>query len=99
NADSGKKGREPVRTTAEFAMKATGCEQDEVYLASTGVIGEPLEAGKFQNLLDGLVTAARADSWARAARAIMTTDTYPKLATRKARIGNVEVSINGFCKG
>ena len=99
NAFTGKKGRDAVETTAEFAMKATGCEQDEVYLASTGVIGEPLEAGKFRNLLDGLVTSAKADAWAKAARAIMTTDTYPKLATRRARIGNVEVSINGFCKG
>jgi glutamate N-acetyltransferase / amino-acid N-acetyltransferase len=99
NAFTGKRGREAVEATAEFAMKATGCEQDEVYLASTGVIGEPLEAGKFRHLLDGLVTSARADAWPKAARAIMTTDTYPKLATRKARIGNVEVTINGFCKG
>ena len=99
NAFTGKKGRDAVEATAEFAMKATGCEQDEVYLASTGVIGEPLEAGKFRHLLDGLVTSAKADAWPKAARAIMTTDTYPKLATRKARIGNVEVSINGFCKG
>ena len=99
NAFTGKKGRDAVEATAEFAMKATGCEQDEVYLASTGVIGEPLEAGKFRHLLDGLVTSAKADAWPRAARAIMTTDTYAKLATRKARIGNVEVSINGFCKG
>ncbi|MBY0319292.1 MAG: bifunctional glutamate N-acetyltransferase/amino-acid acetyltransferase ArgJ [Reyranella sp.] len=99
NAFTGKKGRDAVEATAEFAMKATGCEQDEVYLASTGVIGEPLEAGRFRHLLDGLVTSAQADAWPRAARAIMTTDTYPKLATRKARIGDVEVSINGFCKG
>jgi glutamate N-acetyltransferase/amino-acid N-acetyltransferase len=99
NAFTGKKGREAVATTAEFAMKAVGCEQDEVYLAATGVIGEPLEAGKFGHLLDGLVTSAQTDAWAKAARAIMTTDTYPKLATRRARIGNVEVSINGFCKG
>ena len=99
NAFTGKKGRDAVETTAEFAMKATGCRRDEVYLAATGVIGEPLEAGKFRHLLDGLVKSAKADAWAKAARAIMTTDTYPKLATRKARIGNVEVTINGFCKG
>ncbi len=99
NAFTGKRGREAVEATAEFAMKATGCERSEVYLASTGVIGEPLEAGKFRHLLDGLVRSAKADGWAMAARAIMTTDTYPKLATRMARIGNVEVTINGFCKG
>jgi glutamate N-acetyltransferase/amino-acid N-acetyltransferase len=99
NAFTGKRGREAVETTAEFAMKATGCDRDEVYLAATGVIGEPLQAEKFGHLLDGLVKSASADAWTRAARAITTTDTYPKLVTRKARIGNVEVTINGFCKG
>ena len=99
NAFTGKRGREAVESTAEFAMNAAGCGRSEVYLASTGVIGEPLEADKFRHLLGGLVASARADAWAMAARAIMTTDTYPKLATRKARIGGVEVSINGFCKG
>jgi len=99
NAFTGKKGREAVEKTAEFAMKAAGCGRDEVYLASTGVIGEPLDAGKFSNLLDGLVKSATAGAWADTARAIMTTDTYPKLASRKAKIGGVEVTINGFCKG
>ena len=99
NAFTGKRGREAVEATAEFAMKATGCDRSEVYLAATGVIGEPLQAEKFRHLLDGLVKSANAEGWTKAARAIMTTDTYPKLATRKARIGNVEVSINGFCKG
>jgi glutamate N-acetyltransferase/amino-acid N-acetyltransferase len=99
NAFTGKKGREAVQMTAEFAAKATGAPMNEIYLASTGVIGEPLEAGKFAHLLDGLAKSARADAWHDTARAIMTTDTYPKLATRKARIGGVEVTVNGFCKG
>ncbi|MBL6614425.1 MAG: bifunctional glutamate N-acetyltransferase/amino-acid acetyltransferase ArgJ [Reyranella sp.] len=99
NAFTGKRGREAVEATAEFAIKATGCDRSEVYLAATGVIGEPLQAEKFRHLLDGLVKSAEPGAWTRAARAIMTTDTYPKLATRKAKIGTVEVSINGFCKG
>ena len=99
NAFTGRKGREAVDLTAEFAAKATGAAKTEIYLASTGVIGEPLEASKFAHLLDGLVKSAKPDAWADTARAIMTTDTYPKLATRKARIGGVEVTINGFCKG
>jgi glutamate N-acetyltransferase/amino-acid N-acetyltransferase len=99
NAFTGKRGRDAVEATAEFAIKATGCGPSEVYLASTGVIGEPLDAGKFEHLLDGLVKSAKAGAWLEAAGAIMTTDTYPKLATRSARIGDVEVSINGFCKG
>jgi glutamate N-acetyltransferase/amino-acid N-acetyltransferase len=85
--------------TADFATKAAGCTRNEVYLASTGVIGEPLDASKFAHLLDGLVKEAKPDAWGDTARAIMTTDTYPKLASRKARIGGVEVTLNGFCKG
>ena len=99
NAFTGKKGRDAVALTAEFAMKAVGCAKSDVYLASTGVIGEPLEAGKFAHLLDGLAKAAKPDAWADTARAIMTTDTFPKLVTRTAMIGGTKVSINGFCKG
>jgi glutamate N-acetyltransferase/amino-acid N-acetyltransferase len=63
------------------------------------VIGEPLDAGRFSHLLGDLAEAARANAFEAAARAIMTTDTFPKLATRKTKIGGVEVAINGFCKG
>ena len=99
NAFTGKKGREAVELTAEFAMKAVGCGRSDVYLASTGVIGEPLEAGKFAHLLDGLAKSAKPDAWSDTARAIMTTDTFPKLVTRTATIGGVSITINGFCKG
>jgi glutamate N-acetyltransferase / amino-acid N-acetyltransferase len=99
NAFTGKKGRDAVALTAEFAMKAVGCAKSDVYLASTGVIGEPLEAEKFAHLLDGLAKAAKPDAWADTARAIMTTDTFPKLVTRTATIGGTKVTINGFCKG
>ena len=99
NAFTGKKGSEAARITAEAAAKAVGCEPGEVYLGSTGVIGEPMDAGKFAHLLDGLAKLAKADAFEVATRAIMTTDTYPKLATRTAEIGGVPVTINGFCKG
>jgi glutamate N-acetyltransferase/amino-acid N-acetyltransferase len=99
NAFTGKKGVEAARITAEAAAKAIGCTPNEVFLASTGVIGEPLDAGKFAHLLDGLAKSAGPGAFETAARAIMTTDTYPKLATRTAEIGGVPVTINGFCKG
>jgi len=99
NAFTGKRGSEATRLTAEATARAVGCAANEVYVASTGVIGEPLEADKFAHLLDGLVTSAAADAFEIGARAITTTDTYPKLATRAAEIGGVPVSINGFCKG
>lgn len=99
NAFTGKKGREAVDLTIEAGATAVGAARHDVLVASTGVIGEPLEAGRFAHLLDGLVKSAVADAFEPAARAIMTTDTYPKLATRRALIGDVEVTINGFCKG
>jgi glutamate N-acetyltransferase/amino-acid N-acetyltransferase len=99
NAFTGKKGAEATRMTAEAAAAAVGCAPDEVYVASTGVIGEPLDAGRFAHMLAGLAKAAKAEAWHDAARAIMTTDTFPKLATRTVRLGSTQVAINGFAKG
>jgi glutamate N-acetyltransferase / amino-acid N-acetyltransferase len=99
NAFTGKRGAEAVDITADAAAKAADCAAHEVYVSSTGVIGEPLDAGKFAHLLNGLVQSADADAFEDAARAILTTDTYPKLATRTALIGKVPVTINAFCKG
>ncbi len=99
NAFTGRRGREAVEITADAAAKAVGCSPNEVFIASTGVIGEPMDAGKFAHLLGRLATEATPGAWEAAARAIMTTDTFPKLATRRAKIGGAEVVINGFCKG
>lgn len=99
NAFTGKKGSEATRVTAQAMAEAVGCAANEVYVASTGVIGEPLDAHQFAHLLHGLAQSASADAFEIGARAIMTTDTYPKLATRAADIGGVPIRINGFCKG
>jgi glutamate N-acetyltransferase/amino-acid N-acetyltransferase len=99
NTFTGKKGRDAVQMTAEFAASAVGSAPSEVYVASTGVIGEPMDASKFAHLLGGLATSAKAENTEAAARAIMTTDTYPKLATRAVKLGDTTIYINGFCKG
>lgn len=99
NAFTGKKGRESTSLTAEAAAAATGASANEVYLASTGVIGEPLKAERFTGLIAGMVAEARADRWHEAGEAIMTTDTYPKYATRTVDLGGVPVTINGIAKG
>lgn len=99
NAFTGKSGRESTRATAAAAAKAVGCRPGDVFLASTGVIGEPLDAGKFETVMEGLAARAKAADWTAAAKAIMTTDTFPKLATATARLGNATVTINGFAKG
>ncbi len=99
NAFTGMKGREAVQITAAAASAAIGCALHAVFLASTGVIGEPLDATTFAHLLDGLAQSAEQDRFEPAARAIMTTDTYPKLATRRVDVDGVPVTLNGFCKG
>ena len=99
NAFTGKKGRETTRMTGEAAAQAAGCAVSEVFLASTGVIGEPLDARKFSHLLGGLVKDALADRWLDAAKAIMTTDTFAKVVTVTVKLGDVDVTINGIAKG
>jgi glutamate N-acetyltransferase/amino-acid N-acetyltransferase len=99
NAFTGRKGKETVRLSAAMVAKAIGCPAKQVYLASTGVIGEPLPAQKFEGVVDGLALRVASDRWADAAHAIMTTDTYPKLATRTVPFGEGTVTINGIAKG
>ncbi|HWW47302.1 MAG TPA: bifunctional glutamate N-acetyltransferase/amino-acid acetyltransferase ArgJ [Xanthobacteraceae bacterium] len=99
NAFTGKTGRASTALTAKIAAKAAGCKTDDIFLASTGVIGEPLDATKFDGVLDKLAKSATADHWLDAARAIMTTDTFPKVATATAKIGKTTVTINGMAKG
>jgi glutamate N-acetyltransferase/amino-acid N-acetyltransferase len=99
NAFTGKKGRETTRLQGEHAAKVAGCRPDEVFLASTGVIGEPLEAQKFAAVLPDAAARVAAGPWVDAARAIMTTDTFPKGATRTVKIGAGSVTINGIAKG
>jgi glutamate N-acetyltransferase / amino-acid N-acetyltransferase len=99
NAFTGRSGRAATELTARLAAGAVGCREAEVFLASTGVIGEPLDASRFEGVMAGLVADGAEDGWEAAARAIMTTDTFPKLATRTVVIEGATVTINGIAKG
>ena len=99
NAFTGKSGRDACKFTAQIAARAIGCKPADVFLASTGVIGEPLKAQVFDGVMEGLVARAQAGDFLAAARAIMTTDTFPKVATATAKIGKAKVTINGIAKG
>jgi glutamate N-acetyltransferase/amino-acid N-acetyltransferase len=99
NAFTGKTGRDACHFTAKLAAKAVGSVRGEILLASTGVIGEPLDARVFDGLMETLVAKAEGGGWLDAAKAIMTTDTFPKVATATAKIGNTAVTINGIAKG
>ena len=99
NAFTGKAGQDGVREIANSAAAILGCKPQEVFMASTGVIGEPLPAKKITNVLAQLVEQTAAGSWRAAAEAIMTTDTFPKLATASAMIDGIKFNINGIAKG
>ncbi|MGY4316748.1 bifunctional glutamate N-acetyltransferase/amino-acid acetyltransferase ArgJ [Bradyrhizobium sp. JR3.5] len=99
NAFTGKTGKASTALTAQIAAKAVGCSTSDVFLASTGVIGEPLDATKFDGVLAQLAETATPDLWMDAANAIMTTDTFPKVATATVKLGKAKVTINGMAKG
>ncbi|MBE0579136.1 bifunctional glutamate N-acetyltransferase/amino-acid acetyltransferase ArgJ [Devosia sp.] len=99
NAFTGARGKQSVVLTADFAAKALGCSPSEIFLASTGVIGEPLAAEKFAGVLDEAATRMAETPWIEPAKAIMTTDTFPKLSGAVLDIDGVEVKINGIAKG
>ncbi|HEY5299277.1 MAG TPA: bifunctional glutamate N-acetyltransferase/amino-acid acetyltransferase ArgJ [Acetobacteraceae bacterium] len=99
NVFTGRAGREACAATAAAAAHLVGCPLKQVFIASTGVIGEVLPHEKLVSALPALHASLHDDAWMAAARGIMTTDTFPKAATRVARIGEAEVRINGIAKG
>lgn len=99
NAFTGKKGKAAVELSADIVSRALECPTNEIYLASTGVIGEPLPAEKFADVVGSLKTGQKGNAWLEAAKAIMTTDTYPKVATSNIDLDGETVTINGIAKG
>jgi glutamate N-acetyltransferase / amino-acid N-acetyltransferase len=99
NAFTGGSGEKAVAQTVAAIAKLIGCPRREVFVSSTGVIGEQLPVDKLTGALHGLRRKLDERAWSDAASAIMTTDTFPKVATRRAHIGGREVTINGIAKG
>ena len=99
NVFTGRAGWQVVESTAATASRLLGCDPNEIYLASTGVIGEPPPADRISGALPEIIARLDPGAWERAARAIMTTDTFPKGATATADIAGTAVRLSGFCKG
>jgi len=99
NTYTGPAGMQAVERTVEAAADQFACRPSRIFVASTGVIGQPLAYEKIVGALPGLRDNLSPTAWDAAAKAIMTTDTFPKGATRRARIGRVEVTLNGIAKG
>ncbi|MCA0962684.1 bifunctional glutamate N-acetyltransferase/amino-acid acetyltransferase ArgJ [Salipiger bermudensis] len=99
NAFTGKAGDESVAAICAAVAKATGLPEARVFTSSTGVIGERLPHDRITAKVDELVTALAPGKGAEAARAIMTTDTFPKGACATVALPDGEVKIAGFAKG
>lgn len=100
NAFTGIKGEETVAAVAQAAAAKLGAEPSMVFQASTGVIGEPLDPAPISSTFDSLMDPAKEDaSWLDAAKTIMTTDTFAKVATASVDIDGVDVRIYGLAKG
>lgn len=99
NAFTGRAGAQAVTRTVEAVARVVGCRRREVFVASTGVIGEPLPVDRICATLPRLHDRLRQGSWQACAEAIMTTDTFPKGATGTAEIAGTPVTINGIAKG
>ncbi len=99
NAFTGALGRDAVGQVVAKCAQILDCRQSDVFVASTGVIGEPLPVERLTDGLAALHAALAPRNWQAAATAIMTTDTYPKGATRRTEIAGTAVTINGIAKG
>lgn len=99
NAFTGRAGIASVERCVSATANALDCSNREVFVASTGVIGEPLPDEKLTENLPLLQDGLSQGNWEAAARAIMTTDTFPKGATRTTEINGKRVTLNGIAKG
>ncbi|MEA3292301.1 MAG: bifunctional glutamate N-acetyltransferase/amino-acid acetyltransferase ArgJ [Pseudomonadota bacterium] len=99
NAFTGKVGEEHVEIMAGSAARALGCMAEEVYVASTGVIGEKMPANRIEASMDSLAASLSGNGWQVAAEAIVTTDTFPKGACTEVEMNGIAVRIGGIAKG
>ncbi|MCG8556041.1 MAG: bifunctional glutamate N-acetyltransferase/amino-acid acetyltransferase ArgJ [Proteobacteria bacterium] len=99
NAFTGKRGERAALHISEVVAEALGASPSEVFVASTGVVGEPLDSGPIATAMDGLASNLGRASFHDAARAICTTDTYPKGSALETKIGDETVRICGIAKG
>ncbi len=99
NAGTGAAGLEHARQTCADLARLLGCDAKQILPFSTGVIMEPLPVERIAAGLPACIADLKADNWLNAANAIMTTDTLPKAASTKCRVGSADVTLTGIAKG
>ena len=99
NAATGENGLTAASKVCESLASEAGCEFENVIPFSTGVIGEELDYNLIVNQIPKALSSATDDGWIEAAKAIMTTDTFPKVRSKKFSLGNDIHTVTGICKG
>lgn len=99
NAGTGRRGVDDARACCAAVARLLGCDAHEVLPFSTGVIMEPLPVDRLVAALPGCRAALAPSGWHTAARAIMTTDTVPKAASRRVDVDGVPITVTGLAKG
>jgi glutamate N-acetyltransferase/amino-acid N-acetyltransferase len=99
NVAMGARGARAAEAMTEMAARAVGCSAEEMLVASTGVIGEPIPLAKIRTGVAMAREALAPGGLEDAARAIMTTDTFPKLASRRVRVNGRSATVAGIAKG
>ena len=101
NALTGKEGYNSIKLYTTFLSKKINCKPSNILVASTGIIGEQLNYKKINKAIPKLLKKSKTKccSWKSFSESIMTTDTFPKAATKRLKIGNKVVTISGVAKG
>jgi glutamate N-acetyltransferase/amino-acid N-acetyltransferase len=99
NAGTGDRGLADASAACAALAALTGCRTEEVLPFSTGVIGEPLPVGRIEAALPAALARLKENAWPDAAKAIMTTDTVPKLAARRFSVAGRTAVVAGMAKG
>jgi len=99
NCCTGDQGMQAALRMAQIAAAGLGVAEDEVLVASTGVIGEPLPLEKIETAAPGLMAALQAESMQDFAEAIMTTDTVPKIVSRQGKLAGKTFTVTAVAKG
>ena len=98
NSYTGKKGTDNTNSMANISAKILNCRKKDLYICSTGVIGEQVPIGKTLKAIKRSFKG-RSRNFESAAKAIMTTDTFPKGSGTTVKIDDVDISISGIAKG
>jgi glutamate N-acetyltransferase/amino-acid N-acetyltransferase len=99
NAATGPNGLKDVKSYCSQIAKDSLIKKENIIPFSTGVIGEPLPVKSYLNAFRSAMIATEEKNWKKAASAILTTDTKPKIVSKELKIGKTAYYVTGFAKG